>query len=90
MAKQKEVFVQIGVTALREIDGSFQPSQPLYIKVPESEISTETNLYSGTEKMLKDASGIFLDLYKRYVGSGGSKELSSDKNVQATNTDGGA
>ena len=34
----KEVFIQIGVTALRAPDGSFLPSVPLYAKVNGEEV----------------------------------------------------
>lgn len=74
MARKKRVYVQIGVTALREIDGSFLPSQPLYIKVPAESINPETGLYAGTEKMIQDASGIFTKAFKKYVAGGGLKK----------------
>lgn len=62
----KEVFVQIGVTALRAPDGSFLPSVPLYIKAEAEEVSP-AGKYIGNEPALQDVADIFADKFKQYA-----------------------
>ncbi len=51
MASQKFTFIQIGMTALRNPDQSFQPAVPLYIRVTAEDVDEN----SGTDGCSADA-----------------------------------
>ncbi|HBU13111.1 MAG TPA: hypothetical protein DEB31_10470 [Clostridiales bacterium] len=70
---RNDKYIQIGITALRNEDGSFQPSVPLYIRAPADEVDLPTGFTHGEKNMLSESSGIFLDLYRQYVEAGGRK-----------------
>lgn len=55
-------FVQIGVTSLRNSDGSFMPSIKLYIEIPDdiNEIKLEKN-------MIIDFARICVEKYREYI-----------------------
>ena len=74
---KKEVFVQVGVTALRAPDGSFLPSVPLYIKAPEEDVNPKTGRYEGEEAAIKDIASVFADKFKQYAD--GIKKKGRDK-----------
>ena len=54
----KEVFIQVGVTALRSPTGEVLPSVPLYIKADQLK---QSGLTQTEEKLLKDVSGVFAE-----------------------------
>ena len=54
----KEVFIQVGVTALRSPTGEVLPSVPLYIKADQLK---QSGLTQAEEKLLKDVSGVFAE-----------------------------
>lgn len=54
----KEIFIQVGVTALRSPTGEVLPSVPLYIK---AEQLKQSGLTQAEEKLLKDVSGVFAE-----------------------------
>ena len=57
---QKEVFIQVGITALRSPTGDFLPSVPLYIKADQLK---QSGLTQAEENVLNDVSGIFAEKY---------------------------
>lgn len=59
---QKEVFIQIGVTALRSPTGDFLPSVPLYIKADHLK---QSGLTQAEENVLHDVSGVFAEKYEK-------------------------
>lgn len=60
----QEVFIQVGVTALRSPTGDFLPSVPLYIKADKLK---QSGLTQAEENLLKDVSGVFADKHKQYT-----------------------
>jgi len=58
--EEKEVFVQVGFTALRDPYGKPLPSVPLYRKVKASEIR-KSGLTKDQEQQLTDISGFFIE-----------------------------
>ena len=54
----KEIFIQVGVTALRSPTGEVLPSVPLYIKADQLK---QSGLTRAEEKLLKDVSGVFAE-----------------------------
>jgi hypothetical protein len=62
----KEVFVQIGLTALRGPDGSFLPAVPLYVKADPADVSP-AGQYIGSEPALADVADIFADKFRQYA-----------------------
>lgn len=54
----KEVFIQVGVTALRSPTGEFLPSVPLYIKADNLK---QSGLTQAEENLLRDVSGLFAE-----------------------------
>lgn len=62
---KKEVFVQVGVTAMRAPDGAFLPAVPLYIKAADDEV-TDDGHYIGSEPALRDVAAIFADKFKQF------------------------
>lgn len=77
---EKEVFVQVGVTALRAADGSFLPSVPLYIKAPKKDVNPKTGRYEGEEAAIKDIASVFADKFKQYVD--GTKKKTKEQGGQ--------
>lgn len=55
----KEVFIQIGVTALRSPMGEFLPSVPLYIK--STQPIKDSGLTQAEENILHDVAGLFAE-----------------------------
>ena len=54
---EKEVFIQIGITALRSPTGEFLPAVPLYIKADKLK---QSGLTQEEENILHDISGLFV------------------------------
>lgn len=71
--KPNERLVCVGATAMRAPDGSFLPSAPLYVKVSESEVNSNTGLSKGEEELMTDIGGVLAQKFKQYVD--GIKEL---------------
>lgn len=58
----QEVYIQVGVTALRSPTGDFLPSVPLFIKADKLK---QSGLARSEEKLLRDVSGVFVDKYRQ-------------------------
>ena len=58
--KLQEVFIQVGVTALRDPTGAFLPSEPIYKRVL-VEQGKEHELTKDEKNLLRDVSGFFFD-----------------------------
>lgn len=57
----KEVFIQIGITALRSPTGDILPAVPLYIKADQLK---QSGLTRAEKNALTDVSGIFSEKIK--------------------------
>ena len=57
----KEVYIQVGVTALRSPTGELLPAVPLYIKDTQLKNS---GLTQAEENLMHDISGLFVEKYK--------------------------
>ena len=76
MKKKKEVYVEIGVTAMRDpMTGDFLPARPLYIKATEEEMHEETGMTYGEEHLLGEVARVFAGKMKKYVDGGGLRGL---------------
>lgn len=53
-----DVFIQVGVTALRGPTGEFLPAVPLYIRADKLK---QSGLTQAEENLLRDVSGVFVD-----------------------------
>lgn len=62
---KKEVYVQVGVTAMRAPDGAFLPAVPLYIKAAADEVAADGH-YVGSKPALQDVATIFADKFKQF------------------------
>lgn len=72
LKKKKEVFVEVGVTAMRDpMTGDFLPARPLYIKATEEEMHEETGMMYGEEHLLDEVARVFAGKMKKYVDDGG-------------------
>jgi len=60
----KEVFVQVGVTAMRDISGAFLPSEPIYKKVLVP-VDYKDDLVPDQKNLMQDISGFFYDKFKK-------------------------
>lgn len=60
---KKARYIQIGVTALRDAEGNFLPSVPLYIL--SNEDIEESGMTASEENLMHDISGIFYDAHAR-------------------------
>lgn len=66
----KEVFIQIGITALRSPTGDILPAVPLYIKADQLK---QSGLTQAEENALTDVSGIFSEKIKEKRDKEGKK-----------------
>ncbi len=60
-APKKEVFKQIGVTALRTPDGDFLPAVPLYVR--EADLK-ELNKAKGNDRDMRRLEEAFYDMFQ--------------------------
>lgn len=75
-----EVFIQVGVTALRSPTGDFLPAVPLYIKADKLK---QSGLSQPEEKLLRDVSGVFTDKFKEIKAQVDKKQKQEgDNNVK--------
>lgn len=58
----QEVYIQVGVTALRSPTGDFLPSVPLFVRADKLK---QSGLAQSEEKLLRDVSGVFVDKYRQ-------------------------
>lgn len=79
VAKGGEIFEEIGFTALRDPDGSFLPSVPMYIRVSKECYNPKTGMSDGEEKLIKDISGVFADKMRQYIEGGGVIGANTEK-----------
>lgn len=62
-----KILKQVGVMAGRTEDGSFLPSQPVYIIVGENEVNPDTGMLPQEEHTTCDLVKIIADKMKEYV-----------------------
>ncbi len=74
-----EVFIQVGVTALRSPTGEFLPSVPLYIKADKLK---QSGLAQVEENLLCDISGIFAEKHQQIKTQNEKKEKQEGQNVK--------
>jgi hypothetical protein len=89
-SEQKEQYVQIGFTALRDpVTGQFLPKIPLYIKTENAETG-KTGLPETEESALYDIGRIFAMKFKEYVRAGRrlAKNQKASEKVEAENAGG--
>ena len=65
-ADHSTVFVEIGLTALRNEDGSFCPAVPLFVQVPAAEI-TKSGQSHGEEELTDNISCVLAEKFGQYV-----------------------
>lgn len=75
----KEVFIQVGVTALRSPTGDFLPSVPLYIKADKLK---QSGLTQVEENLLRDVSGIFAKKPQQTKAQNEKEEKQEGQNVK--------
>lgn len=62
MAKEKEQYIQVGVTAMRDpATGEFLPAVPLYIRADDSARAGEENLIEDVGKLLAQRMKQYVD-----------------------------
>lgn len=72
---EKERFIQIGITALRDPQtGGFLPAVPLYIKA-------EGDAEPAEAQALRDISKVFAERMKQYVDGGGKIRRNTKKRL---------
>ena len=72
MKRKKEVFVEVGITAMRDpMTGDFLPARPLYVKATEEEMCEETGMMYGEEHLLDEVARVFAKKMKKDVDGGG-------------------
>lgn len=74
-----EVFIQVGVTALRSPTGDFLPSVPLYIKADKLK---QSGLAQAEEKLLRDVSGVFAEKHKEIKAQAEKKQKQEGNQCQ--------
>lgn len=74
----KEVFIQIGVTALRSPTGEFLPSVPLYIKADKL---NKSGLSQAEEDVLHNVAGVFAEKHEQLT-SRNNKEVKKCQNIK--------
>lgn len=74
-----EVFIQVGVTALRSPTGDFLPSVPLYVKADKLK---QSGLAQAEENLLHDISGIFAEKCQQIKTQNEKKEKQEGQNVK--------
>lgn len=60
------VFVEIGITALRDEEGKFLPAVPLFVQVPEAEI-TKSGQSTGEAELTDSISQILAEKFGQYI-----------------------
>ena len=58
---------QVGTMALRDAEGNFLPSQPLYTFIDDKDINPETGMTKREEKNMDDISAVLGRKFKEYV-----------------------
>lgn len=65
-SNSRSVFVEVGLTALRDEEGNFLPAVPLFIQVPASEIN-KAGQSPGEEALTESISQILAEKFGQYV-----------------------
>ena len=65
-ADRRSVFVEIGLTALRDEEGKFLPAVPLFVQVPEAEI-TKNGQSPGEVELTESISQILAEKFGQYI-----------------------
>ncbi len=76
-----EIYIQVGVTALRSPKGDFLPSVPIYIKADQLKNS---GLTQAEENVLHDISGFFAEKHQEIKAQKKDKQKQEGKKCQNT------
>ena len=59
-------FVQVGMMAMRDKDGNFLPSTPLYAEIADEEMTAD-GITKTEERALADVAKLFAEKFKAYA-----------------------